>query len=243
MYNRVIVRNTCVLVSGGIESAALVHWALRGGGRVQPVFVRAGHAWEVVELGCLRRLLRALGHRLEPLSVLELPVRDCYRSASWSFSGRRVPSARTPDEAVYLPGRNLLLIAKAAVFCAERRIRRLALGSLGSNPFPDGNPAFFRRMAATASAGLNFRLEVAAPFAGLHKADVIAGVSTLPWGLTFSCIAPRGSRHCGRCNKCAERRTAFRDAGVADPTLYAATARSRAAEAPGPRRGATRARC
>ncbi|MBI4425893.1 MAG: 7-cyano-7-deazaguanine synthase, partial [Elusimicrobia bacterium] len=177
--------------------------------------------------------------RLAPLTVLDLPVRDCYRSASWSFSGRRVPSARTPDEAVYLPGRNLLLLAKAAVFCAERRIPSVALGSLGSNPFPDGNPSFFRRMAATASAGLGFRLAISAPFARSHKARVIADAEAVPWESTFSCIAPRGSRHCGRCNKCAERRAAFREAGVPDPTPYSVSAGAARGARPA-RRGARR---
>jgi 7-cyano-7-deazaguanine synthase len=39
--------------------------------------------------------------------------------------------------------------------------------------------------------------------------------------LTFSCLAPQGRRHCGRCNKCAERKRAFRQAGIPDPTKYA----------------------
>jgi 7-cyano-7-deazaguanine synthase len=44
----------------------------------------------------------------------------------------------------------------------------------------------------------------------------------VPWELTFSCIRPIGIRHCGRCNKCEERRRAFADAGVKDPTKYGA---------------------
>jgi len=212
---------SCVLVSGGVESAALLARGLSDGGAVQPVYIRAGHAWERTELHWLRRLCRALrSARLRPLSVLDLPVRDCYRRAAWSLSGRRVPSARAPDEAVYLPGRNILLLAKVSVFCAERGIRRIALGSLGSNPFPDGRPAFLRLMARAASAGLGTRLAIEAPFGRKHKADVVAQWPKLPWGLTFSCISPRGLRHCGRCNKCAERQAAFRKAGMSDPTTY-----------------------
>jgi 7-cyano-7-deazaguanine synthase len=43
----------------------------------------------------------------------------------------------------------------------------------------------------------------------------------LPLELTFSCIAPAGELHCGRCNKCAERRAAFREADREDRTSYA----------------------
>ena len=212
---------SCALVSGGVESAALLARALSKGGAVYPVYIRAGHAWERAELYWLRRLWRALrSPRLKPLSILDLPVRDCYRRAAWSLSGERVPSARAPDKAVYLPGRNVLLLAKVSVFCAERGIRRIALGSLGSNPFPDGRAPFFRLMARAASAGLGVPLTIEAPFGKRRKRDVLARRPELPWGLTFSCISPRGLRHCGRCNKCAERKAAFREARIADPARY-----------------------
>jgi 7-cyano-7-deazaguanine synthase len=42
----------------------------------------------------------------------------------------------------------------------------------------------------------------------------------LPLELTFSCMRPLDGRHCGDCNKCAERRKAFRDAGLPDRTPY-----------------------
>ena len=43
----------------------------------------------------------------------------------------------------------------------------------------------------------------------------------LPLEHTFSCLAPIDGRHCGRCNKCAERQAGFRAAGMRDPTQYA----------------------
>lgn len=221
---------TCVLVSGGVESAALLSWALRRGDTVFPVYVRGGHAWERAELRWLPKLLRALrSPRLKPHSVLDLPVRDVYRRASWSLSGRGVPSARTPDAAVYLPGRNVLLLAKAAVFCAERGIGRIALGTLESNPFPDAGREFLRAMGRAASLGLGRRLALEAPFARLHKADVLRRFRGVPWGLTFSCMAPRGLRPCERCNKCAEREEALTRSGQ----RASAASRPRAGYRPG----------
>jgi 7-cyano-7-deazaguanine synthase len=38
--------------------------------------------------------------------------------------------------------------------------------------------------------------------------------------LTFSCMRPVDGKHCGTCNKCAERRRAFASAGLSDPTEY-----------------------
>ena len=66
-------------------------------------------------------------------------------------------------------------------------------------------------------------VRVRRPYAdlGLHKRDVLRRGAGLPLEHTFSCLRPAGGRHCGRCNKCAERRAGFRDAGVPDPTRYA----------------------
>lgn len=210
------------LVSGGVESAAMLRLLLDRGRNVQPVYVRGGHAWERIELGWLRRLLRSMrSTRLRPLALLELPVRDAYHRAGWSLSGRRVPSASTPDEAVYLPGRNVLLLSKAAVFCAERDIPCVAVGTLESNPFPDASAGFQRRFARVVSEGLAKPFAVERPFGRMHKEQVLRSFSGVRWELTFSCIAPRGRRHCGRCNKCFERRQAFQRAHIADPTAYA----------------------
>ena len=201
-------------MSGGTESAALIQRYLRQGFEVHPAYIRGGHAWESAELHWTRRLLRRMARRgLETLEVLSVPVRDTYRAAGWSLTGKHVPSARTPDEAVYLPGRNILLLSKLAVFSAERGIGRIALGTLGTNPFPDATVSFFRMMETALSSGLAFRLKVETPLRGMHKPEVLK-TEGVPWELTFSCIAPRGLSHCGRCNKCAERLNAFEAAGI-----------------------------
>jgi 7-cyano-7-deazaguanine synthase len=159
---------------------------------------------------------------MQPLTVLELPVRDLY-GAHWSTTGRKVPHATTPDEAVYLPGRNLMLLSKAAVFCAIKKIGTIAVGSLGHNPFPDATPKFFHDFPAAAGHALDCHLKIIAPFRSLTKEEVVLRGHRLglPIHLSFSCIAPRRGRHCGRCNKCAERQKAFAAAHVPDLTKYA----------------------
>jgi 7-cyano-7-deazaguanine synthase len=169
--------------------------------QVYPVYIRQGLVWETAELHHLRRYLRALG--IGPLTILDLPVDDLYRN-HWSITGVRVPGANTRDEAVYLPGRNLLLLSKAAVFCALHNIPVIAVGSLGHNPFPDATPRFFRDFARVSG------VRVIAPFRQLTKEQVIRRGRNLPLHLTFSCISPKRGRPCGRCNKCAERRRALR---------------------------------
>jgi 7-cyano-7-deazaguanine synthase len=219
-----------VLVSGGLDSAVLVHAMAQRFGRVFPLYVRAGMHWEPVEEYWLKRFLRASAAVkgngvIQALTVARLPVGDVY-GRHWSLTGHRVPGGRSADSAVYLPGRNLLLLSKAAVFCALRHIPAVAMGPLKGNPFPDATPAFFRGFAALASRALETPLRVVTPFARLSKAQVIRSAGGLPLELTLSCMRPQGRRHCGACNKCVERRRAFRAAGLTDHTAYATRRRS-----------------
>ena len=215
-------RAVCALVSGGLDSCVMLAELARRYRKVYPVFIRYDLLWETVELQHLKKFLRgAKILRLQSLTVLGLPVRDLY-GAHWSTTGRKVPQAQTPDEAVYLPGRNLLLLSKAAVFCALNSIDTMAVGSLDHNPFPDATPRFFREFAAVAAKALDARLEVIAPFRAVSKEKVVrlGHRLGLPLYLSFSCIAPRRGLHCGQCNKCAERQNAFLDAATKDRTRY-----------------------
>src|SRR5207249_4297052 len=136
------------------------------------------------------------------------------------ITGQGVPGADSPDEAVFLPGRNLLLLAKAMLWCHLNGVQKLALGLLGSNPFPDAGPAFFAACQEAVKLAVGSRIQVLRPYAGLKKTEVMHRGRQLPLELTFSCIQPIAGRHCGCCNKCAERRRAFADAGLPDRTEY-----------------------
>jgi len=211
-----------VLVSGGLDSAALVHALLQTGSRVVPCYLHGGLRWETAEMYWLARLLGAMRcARLASLETVRLPLRAFYGGSHWSLTGRGVPGPRSRDAAVYLPGRNLLLVSAAAIRLAPRRVATFALGTLGGNPFRDATPRFFRQLAACLTQALGTPIHIVTPLAGLRKPAVIRSISGLPLALTFSCLRPRGLRHCGRCNKCAERQRAFRRARVADPTGYA----------------------
>jgi 7-cyano-7-deazaguanine synthase len=214
--------DVCALVSGGVDSAVLVACLLRDGSSVQPVYVEAGMAWETVERAWLERYLAAIpSPSLLTLRALALPVADAYGS-HWSVDGIGPPGYEAPDEEMYLPGRNLLLIAKAAVYCVRNGIDRIAVGLLAGNPFPDATDTFFDALSRSLSLGLATPIQIERPFAGFHKEQVLALGRDLPLELTFSCVSPVGELHCGDCNKCAERQRGFRNAGMADPTRYVA---------------------
>src|SRR4051812_17353768 len=213
---------SAVLFSAGLDSAVLVADALQHG-RVRPVYVGVGFAWEDEERAMAARLFARppFAGRVDPLAALSFDMRDVFPPTHWAVRGEP-PAFDTPDEDVYIHGRNVILASKAAVYLSREKIGRLLLGTLAGNPFPDATPAFFDTLARALSLGLGSPLTIEAPFAALHKSEVIRkGVALgVPLELTLSCMQPRDGLHCGQCSKCRERRDAFREAGVIDPTAY-----------------------
>jgi 7-cyano-7-deazaguanine synthase len=194
------------------------------------MYVTSGLAWEPAERAALARLLAhgSPNARVRPLVTLSVDMTDVLQARHWAVRGRP-PAYHTPDEDVYLPGRNVVLLGKAGVYCAVSGIPRLVLGTLDHNPFPDATPAFRSAMASALSLGLAHRLEIEAPYARVSKPEVIRrGIALgVPLELTLSCMNPTsdpsGPQHCGLCSKCRERHDAFVVAGYRDPTSYADT--------------------
>lgn len=216
-----MVKKSAVLVSGGIDSTVLLAERLQAGDQVHPIYIREGLRWESAELQSLRRFLKAIPkRRLKELTVLDLPMKPIY-GQHWSLGDRRGPTFRAPDEAVYLPGRNLGLIAVASLYCIQKKIPVLYLAPLKGNPFPDSCLRFFKIFEKVIHQGTQFDLQVRAPYLRWNKAEVISQGKDLPLHLTLSCVNPLRGRHCNRCNKCAERKRGFQKAGIEDKTVYA----------------------
>jgi 7-cyano-7-deazaguanine synthase len=212
-----------VLCSGGLDSVVLAA-DLAIASEVHPIYVASGLAWEREERAMLERALRAFpaAARIAPLHVLDASVRDVYAPTHWSITGAP-PAWDTPDEDVYLVGRNIVLLSKAAVYCALTKISRIALGPLAGNPFPDATPEFYEAMARALSLGLAHPIGIETPYRLWEKRDVIRRGAAIgaPMDLTLSCMNPVGDLHCGACSKCRERHDAFIEAIAHDPTRYA----------------------
>lgn len=212
-----------LLLSGGLDSAILHGDMVRRGSIVHPLYVRCGLRWEQAELAHIHRFLAAVtAPGLRPLGILEMPVADLYGD-HWSLGEPDVPGGDSREEAVFLPGRNVLLLTKAILWCHLHGVPAVALGTLGGNPFADASDRFVASLQNAVNLALDSSVRVCRPYAGLTKPEVMLRGQGLPLHLTFSCLAPVAGLHCGRCNKCDERQRAFASVNIADPTIYAAT--------------------
>lgn len=208
-----------VLYSGGLDSAALIDHMLRKGYQVWPIYIHCGLPWEKTEIYWAQKFLRSIHHKnLHPLTFAELILENAYEH-NWSKTGK-TPGSYSRDIAVFLPARNLLLAIKCALALATKHVSQLALATLKNNPFPDASPAYFRLLEKILTASFRHPIFIRTPFRQKSKIEIIRQSAGAPLQLSFSCINPKERNHCGKCNKCAERRRAFKKAGVEDKTVY-----------------------
>lgn len=208
-----ISQRVCVLISGGLDSGVLLADMLRRGHEVFPLYIRGGFIWERAELFWLKRFLASQrSPRLKTLTIAEAPAAPLL-GRHWSLDGRGTPGAASAWDSVYLPGRNIVLLSSAALFCGRHRLNTAVFAILKGNPFPDARPDFLKAMGRAAEKALGIKLKFLAPYHDVEKAKVAGLLPGFPIHLTFSCLRPRGVKHCGRCSKCAERRKGVRRAG------------------------------
>ena len=209
-----------VLMSSGIDSTALIAHIAKTSKKVYPVYIQFGLRWEETELYWLKKFLRSLRYgNIESLTVLSVPLKDTY-ATHWSVTGVKVPDAHAKPTEIFLPGRNMMLLSKAAVFCAMSGIELLAIATSRNYPFEDGQPHFFRLCENVFSKSCAAPITIYAPYLDKSKDELMQEAKELGFDFSFSCIFPKGHQHCGDCYKCAERKAAFARLGLLDKTSY-----------------------
>lgn len=238
-----------VLLSGGLDSAVALACAKRDGFDAVAVTFDYGQR-HAVELAAAARIAGALGAQRHVNMRVDLAAwggsaltdssigvpKD---RAGLTSGGDDVPSAARPSEAristvpiTYVPARNLIFISLAAALAETVRASDIYLGvnAVDYSGYPDCRAEFLRSLEATLALGTRAGAQehkpwrLRAPLVELSKARIIRLGADLgvPFALTHSCYDPRGERACGHCDSCLIRRQGFADAGVSDPTVYAA---------------------
>lgn len=210
----------CVLTSGGSTNLALLWDLSRKYSRVLPIFMQTGLRWEECELYWLKKFMRSGRIKnLEPLEILSLSLRDIYQT-HWSLTGVKIPDQGADAREAYVPGRNVLLLTKGALFAATKGIDCLAIGITKNYPFADGETHFFKQLKNIFTKSLETEVNIIAPYINKGKEEVIFDARDMGFEYSFSCLNPRGYQHCGECFKCAERKKSFARSGITDKTHY-----------------------
>lgn len=231
-----------VLLSGGIDSATCLYlahqaypWLQGHPSRVTGISVFYGQR-HAKEINAASALCRRLG-----LEHVELDLSQIVPKTMLTDASRTIPTVSYDEikgvSPTYVPFRNGLLLSAATSFIAGRqgqdapkwREWALYFGAHAEDArnwaYPDCTPEFIGAMANAIYIGTYRQVRLHTPLEWLTKREIIKLGTEIgvPWETTWSCYAG-GEIHCGICPTCRARRQGFIDAGVHDPTFYAAAA-------------------
>jgi 7-cyano-7-deazaguanine synthase len=214
---------TVVVFSGGMDSTALLAKLAAEGRECLALTFDYGqrHAREIDSARAIAARLN-VRHRVADLRSL-VPL---WGANSLTDPGVAVPDGHYTEERMkvtIVPARNLIFLAVATAWALSEKCATLAYGAHAGDHaiYPDCRPEFAEKLAQTIALADWHRVALERPFVNLDKAAIakIGAAHAAPFALSWSCYKG-GEKHCGRCATCVERKEAFANAGIPDPTRY-----------------------
>jgi 7-cyano-7-deazaguanine synthase len=213
-------KEKCIVVlSGGLDSSTVAYWAKREGYGVYAMTFKYGQI-ATKEVESAERIAKELE---APIKVVDLSsLREIFTGVT-SLCDESIPMTSSFSEPIIVPFRNGILLSASVAYAEALGATRIFYGAQGSDePFyPDCRREFSKSFETAARLGTGRNITIEAPFNSIPKSEIVKlGMELgVPYALTWSCYLNR-LRHCGVCESCANRRKAFRDANVVDPTEY-----------------------
>ena len=214
-------KDTLMVVSGGMDSTTMLYEYARRIALAVTFNYGANH--NAREIECARYNCDRLGIEL---IVVDLPFIGQLFESSLLRGAEAIPEGDYDDDnmrSTVVPFRNGIMLSIAAGLAESRGLKRLMIANHGGDHaiYPDCRPGFIEAMSRAISEGTYEHLFISAPYTDITKADIARHGAALgiDYSHTYSCYKG-GEKHCGRCGTCTERRQAFIDAGIPDPTQY-----------------------
>jgi 7-cyano-7-deazaguanine synthase len=218
-----------ILVSGGLDSMVAAARAREEGFSVLALTVDYGQRHRI-ELQAARRVAQALG--VARHVVLPLDLRTFGGSALTADIDVPKSGVGADVPVTYVPARNTIFLSLALGWAEAAGAHDLFIGvnALDYSGYPDCRPQFIAAFEHLASLGTKAGIggegfEVHAPLQAMSKADIVREAARLGLdaGISWSCYDPTpDALHCGLCDSCRLRAKGFDEAGLPDPTRYAA---------------------
>jgi 7-cyano-7-deazaguanine synthase len=217
-------KQVVVLVSGGMDSVTALHWAVEQHQVAAAVSFDYGAKHNSCELPLAAAHAARLGvpHICLPLHFIKYKF-----EYAMLLKGGAIPRGHYEAESMkqtVVPFRNGIMLAVAAGLAESRGAASLVIAAHAGDHaiYPDCRESFMLAMAAAIREGTYAGIELLRPFIAMDKASIVREGQRLgvPFKNTWSCYVG-GRVHCGSCGTCVERREAFIQAGVTDPTIYA----------------------
>ncbi|PNU02055.1 7-cyano-7-deazaguanine synthase QueC [Novosphingobium guangzhouense] len=218
-----------VLLSGGLDSMVSAGIARERGFAVNALTIdyNQRHRRELDAAADIARVIGAARH-----VVLPLDLRRFGGSALTDDIAVPKGGVGTDIPVTYVPARNLVFLSLTLAWAEAIGASDIFIGvnALDYSGYPDCRPEFisaFEDIAtlATKAGDEGQKLRIHAPLQFMSKADIAREADRLGLnpGMSWSCYDPQpDGRACGQCDSCRLRKGGFEEAGLIDPTPYAA---------------------
>lgn len=215
------MKDSVIIVSGGLDSITLLY------DKAETIALAIsfdyGQNHSKKELPYAEYHCQKLGI---PHITIPLTFMHQYFKSSLLEGAEAIPEGHYEEEnmkSTVVPFRNGIMLAIATGIAESHELKRVYIANHGGDHtiYPDCRPEFIDAMDKATSAGTFVDVRVEAPYTNISKADIVRRGDALgiDYAKTWSCY--KGSEiHCGKCGTCVERKEAFADAGVNDPTEY-----------------------
>ena len=215
------MKDSVIIVSGGLDSITLLY------DKAETIALAIsfdyGQNHSKKELPYAEYHCQKLGI---PHITIPLTFMHQYFKSSLLEGAEAIPEGHYEEEnmkSTVVPFRNGIMLAIATGIAESHELKRVYIANHGGDHtiYPDCRPEFIDAMDKATSAGTFVDVRVEAPYTNISKADIVRRGDALgiDYAKTWSCY--KGSEmHCGKCGTCVERKEAFADAGVKDPTEY-----------------------
>ncbi len=218
-------KQAIVLLSGGLDSATTLYYALKQGFGCFCLIFDYGqrHRKEIISA---KKIAKSAGCEFEVVKV-SLP----WKGSSLLDKNINIPQTDSNRAkgipSTYVPARNIIFLS-FALSCAEAiSAEAIFIGAHAQDysGYPDCRPEFYRAFrkvdACGTKAGVEKKgIDIVTPLINKGKAEIIRLGNKLgvPFELTWSCYQG-GKDPCGTCDSCHYRRKGFREANTFDPLL------------------------
>lgn len=212
-----------ILLSGGMDSTVALYWARHHHEVIGTVSFDYGSKHNAREIALAAWHSQHLGI---PHDTVNLPFVNELFQSDLLQSGGEIPEGHYADDNMkktVVPFRNGIMLAIACGLAESRQAEALVIAAHSGDHaiYPDCRETFMQAIGASMREGTYARIELLRPFIDLDKTAIARLGHDLGVDLakTWSCYKGQ-ERQCGVCGTCVERREAFIQAGLQDPTDY-----------------------
>ena len=215
-----------VLLSGGLDSVTALHHMAATEKVVAALSFDYGAKHNSRELPCAADQCRSLRipNRIVPLSFMaENFTSDLLKS------GGTIPDGHYEEQSMkktVVPFRNGIFLSFGTGYAESLGADAIAIAAHAGDHtiYPDCREDFLSPMSQAMEKGTYAKIKLLRPFVSMDKTSIVRrGVELkIDYARTWSCYKG-GILHCGTCGTCIERREAFLNASVTDPTAYVTT--------------------